>query len=108
MVTQLVQGKVGFFKGSGVFVEFASESGLPDMKFDTSGDEAEWMTQSYVYIMSGEADDDLAAVSSEPPSDQSSPQLLACNLCGAPYTEQIYRGQTSVNCPYCGAVIALQ
>ncbi|UCH38253.1 MAG: hypothetical protein JSV76_03620 [Candidatus Bathyarchaeota archaeon] len=108
MVTQLVQGKVGFFKGAGVFMEFASESGHPDMKFDTSGDEAEWMTQSYAYIMSGEADDDLATITSEPPSDPSTPQLLACNLCGAPYTERIYRGQTSVNCPYCGAIIALQ
>jgi hypothetical protein len=108
MVTQLVQGKVGFFKGSGIFVKFTPESGLPEMKFDTSGAEAEWMTQSYTYIMSGEADDDLATVARETSADQSEPQPLACNLCGAPYTERIYRGQTSVNCSYCGAIIVFQ
>jgi hypothetical protein len=108
MVTQLVHGKVGFFKGSGIFMTFTPESRLPEMKFDTTGEEAEWMTQSYTYIMSGGADDELATLTPQTPADQTGPQLLTCQMCGAPYTDQIYRGQTSVNCHYCGAVITLR
>jgi len=107
MVTQLVKGRVGLLKGAGVFVKFASESGLPEMKFDTKGHEADWLTQGYNYIVSGQVDEELAAASPESTSDQEVPQLVACPICGAPYNEMIYRGQTSVNCKYCGAAIAL-
>jgi hypothetical protein len=107
MVTQLVKGKVGFFKGAGLFVEFASESGIPDMKFDTQGHEADWLTQGYNYIVTGQVDEELATASPESTPDQETPQLVACQICGAPYNEMIYRGQTSVNCRYCGAVVAL-
>jgi hypothetical protein len=107
MVTRLVQGKVGFFKGSGLFVEFTSESGTPEMKFDTTGPDAELMTQSYNYIISGQADEELAAIAPATAEDQGAPQLVTCPICGAPYTEKIYRGQTSVNCKYCDAAIAL-
>ena len=55
MVTRLVQGKVGFFKGAGLFVEFASEAGLPEMKFDTSGQDADLAINSYNYTLSGQA-----------------------------------------------------
>ena len=43
MVASLIHGKVGFFKGSGLFVNFASESGIPEMKFDTSSEDADWI-----------------------------------------------------------------
>ena len=107
MVTRLVQGKVGFFKGAGLFVEFASESGIPEMKFDTTGQDAEWMTESYNYIVSGRADEELAAVTPAATADRETPRLVVCPVCGAPYQEKIYRGQTSVNCNYCGAVVSL-
>jgi len=77
------------------------------MKFDTTGQEAELMTQSYNYIISGQADEELATVTPAATTDQEVPQLVACPICGAPYNEKIYRGQTSVNCKYCEAVIAL-
>jgi ATP cone domain len=111
MITSLAQGRVGFFKGSGLFVKFASESGIPDMKFDTSGEEADWTTKTFNYILSGQADKELAAstpTEAESKKEQQAPQLVTCPVCGAPYTEKIYRGQTSVNCKYCGAVISIQ
>jgi hypothetical protein len=108
MVTRLVQGKVGFFKGIGLFVEFASESGIPEMKFDTAGQDAEWVTESYNYIISGRADEELTAVTPAGTTDQETPQLVVCPVCAAPYRKKIYRGQTSVECKYCGATVSIQ
>jgi predicted nuclease with TOPRIM domain len=108
MVTRLVHGKVGFFQGSGLFIEFASETGIPEMRFDTTGQDAESVTKSYNYIISGQADKELAAVAPTVAAEQEAPRLVTCPVCGAPYREKIYRGQTSVNCKYCRAVISLQ
>lgn len=108
MVTRLAKGKVGFFKGAGLFVEFASETGIPEMKFDTTSQDAEWLTESHNYIISGRANEELAAVTPAVTADQEVPKLVACPICGAPYQEKIYLGQTSVNCKYCGAVVSIQ
>jgi archaellum component FlaC len=105
MVNKLVQGKVGFLRGSGFFVEFAPESGIPEMKLDTSGQEAEWIVESYNYITSGRAEEELAALTPETTANLEKLQLVVCSVCVAPYREKIYRGQTSVNCKYCGAII---
>ena len=107
MISQLIHGKVGFFKGSGVFVQFASESGIPEMKFDTSGQEADWMVESYNYIISGQANKELATLTQSTTADKEKLQLAVCPVCSAPYREKIYRGQTSVNCKYCGAIITI-
>ena len=105
MVTRLVRGKVGFFKGAGLFVEFTKDSGVPNMKFDTSGQDADWVTHSYNAISSGQVEEELVTVM--PTISEKEPQLVTCHICGAPYTEKVYRGQTSINCKYCGAVVAL-
>jgi hypothetical protein len=107
MVNKLVQGKVGFLRGSGFFVEFASESGIPEMKLDTSGQEVEWIVESYNYIISGRAEEELAALTPETIANLEKLQLVVCSVCAAPYREKIYRGQTSVNFGYCGAIIAI-
>jgi TolA-binding protein len=107
MVTRLAQGKVGFFRGAGLFVEFVSESGIPEMKFDTTGQDVELMTESYNYIISGRAEEELIALVPEVIEDQEEPQLIVCPVCGAPYREKIYLGQTSVNCKYCDAVVSI-
>lgn len=107
MVTRLVRGKVGFFKGAGLFVEFTQDSGVPNMKFDTSGQDADWVTHSYNAISSGQIEEELATVMPDISEREEEPQLVTCRICGAPYTEKIYRGQTSINCKYCGAVVAL-
>lgn len=108
MVTQMSKGRVGLLKGSGLFVEFTPESGIQEMKLDTKGNEADWIIQSYNYIVSGQADQELIAVTPKTESDKDTPQLLICQICGAPYNEKIYRGQISVNCKYCKAIITLQ
>jgi hypothetical protein len=77
------------------------------MKFDTKGHEADWLTQGYNQIVSGQIEEELTSTSPESTPEQETPQLVACQICGAPYDEMIYRGQTSVNCKYCGAAIAL-
>lgn len=107
MVTRLTKGRVGLLKGSGLFVEFTPDIGIPEMKFDTKGSEADWIVQSYNYIISGQVDEELATITPESTKDQETPQLLVCQICGAPYDEKIYRGQTSVNCKYCKAVLTL-
>jgi hypothetical protein len=107
MVAQMTKGRVGLLKGSGLFVQFVPESGISEMKFDTKGNEADWIAQSYNYIISGLADQELSASTPETEADKETPQLVTCPICGAPYNEKIYRGQTSVNCKYCQAVIAM-
>ncbi len=110
MVTNLIRGKVSFFKGAGLFVKFASESGIPEMKFDTTNEDAEWVTKSYNQIISGQVDQELAASTpkAEEKEEKEKVKLVTCQVCGAPYTEKIYRGQTSINCKYCGALISIQ
>jgi hypothetical protein len=90
-----------------VYVQFAPESGISEMRFDTSGQEDDWIVESYNYITSGQVDEELAALTQSTTTDGEKMQLAACPVCGAPYREKIYRGQTSVNCKYCGAVIAI-
>jgi transcriptional regulator NrdR family protein len=107
MVTRLVRGKVGFFKGAGLFVEFAPESRIPDMKLDTNGQDADWVMHSFNAVSSGQVEQELATVTADVSKSDEEPQLVTCHICGAPYTEKIYRGQTSINCKYCGAVVAL-
>jgi TolA-binding protein len=108
MVTSLVHGKVGFFRGSGLFVKFAPEAGIGEMKFDTTGQDADWVTKTYNYIISGQAEKELAASTPASKEERVGMQIVTCPVCGAPYTERIYRGQTSVNCKYCGSIIVIQ
>ena len=112
MVTDLVQGRVGFLKGAGLFVKFAPGSGVPEMKFDTTGEDAEWITKTYSQIISGQVDKELAAsapaAAEKAQAEKEKSRLVTCPVCGAPYTEKAYRGQTSVNCKYCGALVSLQ
>jgi transcriptional regulator NrdR family protein len=108
MVTRLVQGKVGFFKGSGLFIKFAPETRIPELKFDTTGQDAKLVTNSYNYIVSGQAEKELEAVAPEVGKEKKMPRIVICPVCSAPYREKIYRGQTSVNCRYCGSVISIK
>jgi hypothetical protein len=106
MVTALTEGKVGFFKGGGLFVAFAAEAGIPEMKFDTTDQDAAWATKTYRFILSGQADRELVAAA--PTAEPRAPQLVVCPVCGAPYKRKIYRGETSVQCEYCGATVSVQ
>lgn len=107
LIHSLTKGRVGLLKGSGIYVEFKPQSGLSNMKLDTKGHEADWMVRFYNFILSGHADEELEKSGETLDTRQSDPQLVTCQMCGAPYGEEIYKGQTSVKCKYCGAVISL-
>jgi hypothetical protein len=100
------KGRVGLFKGAGLYVRFKPETGLGDVKFDTRGSEGDQVIRNFEYINSGEADNDLAEAHGEEEEEREAVPVV-CPICSAPYTAEIYRGQTSLECKYCGAAIRL-
>jgi hypothetical protein len=100
------KGRVGLFKGAGLFVRFKPETGLKDVKFDTRGSEGDQIIHNFEYISSGEADRDLSEAHGEEEEEREAVPVV-CPICSAPYTAEIYRGQTSLECKYCGAAIHL-
>jgi DNA repair exonuclease SbcCD ATPase subunit len=105
MIDSLTKGRIGFFAGQGLFITFKPQSRLKEMKFDTKGYEADWMLRFYNFIVSGEAEKELAALQGDEGIEKGVSRPLVCEICGAPYTDEVYRGQTSVQCKYCGSVI---
>jgi hypothetical protein len=101
------KGRVGLIAGAGVFVEFRPEVGLPVTPFDTRGWEADIITRFYKYITGGEADRDIATVRGVAAPASPTVRLVRCTACGAPHSGEIYQGQTSVNCEYCGSAMAV-
>ena len=95
------KGRVGFFKGAGLFIKFKPQTGLEELRIDTSGNEDDNIIYFYNYIISGEADKELEPF--EEAIEDHTP--IICPTCSAPYREEILRGQTSVKCIYCGTVI---
>lgn len=106
-VHDITKGRVGLIAGTGVYVQFKPEVGLPVTPFDVKGWEADVITRFYKYITGGEADRDIGTVRGVPPSATPTVLLVRCKACGAPHSGEIYRGQTSVNCEYCGTTVAI-
>jgi hypothetical protein len=106
IVDNITKGRVGLLAGQGLYIAFKPQSGLGEMKFDTKGNEADWTIRFYNLIASGQAEQEISATPGVPPPKPMT-GLLVCPRCGAPYTDEVYRGQTSVQCRYCGAVIPL-
>jgi hypothetical protein len=106
-VQEISKGRVGLIAGTGIFVQFRPEVGLPQTSFDVRGWEADVITRFFKYITGGEADQDIA--SSHGGSAPAAPtiKLTRCVACGAPFSGEIYRGQTSVKCEYCGSSVAI-
>ena len=100
-IEEIERGQVGFFKGAGLFIKFKPQTGLEELRIDTSGDEDDKIIYFYNYIISGEADKELEPF--EEAIEDNTP--IICPTCSAPYREEILRGQTSVKCIYCGTVI---
>ena len=94
------KGRVGFFKGAGLFIRFKEHLGLNELKIDTNGNEDTRIIQAFNYIVSGEAEQDIGLG-----DELEEKGLVACPTCSAPYQEEILLGQTSVKCNYCGTVI---
>ncbi|MCJ7770857.1 hypothetical protein MUP37_04690 [Candidatus Bathyarchaeota archaeon] len=104
MVENIVKGRVGILAGQGLYITFKPGSGQQEMKLDTKGDDTDLVLRFHQFISSGEADQELVTTESLKPDEQK-PVPIICPRCGAPYSEEVYRGQTSLQCKYCGAII---
>ncbi len=58
---------------------------------------------AYGYIFC-EPDEDLEKLGKAPKEEA---KVIVCPRCGAPYTDEVYKGQVTVNCRYCGSSIAV-
>jgi hypothetical protein len=74
------------------------------MKLDTQGNDTDLVLRFHKFISTGEADQELTATEGSK-VDEQKPVPIVCPRCGAPYTEEIYRGQTSLQCKYCSTTI---
>ena len=104
-INSLIKGRVGILAGVGLYIDFKPQAGLPPFKLDTKSDEADNIVRYYGLISSGQVDDELSKLSKVPEKEET--KVIACPRCGAPYTDEIYRGQTTVTCKYCGSNITV-
>ena len=102
-IVSIEKGRVGFFKGAGLYIKFKPDIGVGEIKMDTRNNDDDELINQYHYVMSGQAENELDPNKGE--GNQIAP--VFCPNCSAPYTEEIYKGQTSVKCKYCNAVIKL-
>jgi DNA-directed RNA polymerase subunit RPC12/RpoP len=104
-VNNITKGSVGFLAGAGLYITFKQDD--TQLKLDTTGEQADDVIKHYGLITSGQIDLDLNKVK---PKDQkpAEKRVISCPKCGAPYTDEIYRGQQTVQCKYCGTRISTQ
>lgn len=102
-IDEIEKGRVGFFKGAGLYLKFKPQTGLNELKIDTNGNDDDKIIRFYNYVISGEAEKELEPIQEN--IDQNVP--VSCPNCSAPYGEEILKGQTSVKCIYCSTVIML-
>lgn len=105
---EVSKGRVGLIAWTGLFFRFKPDSREEDTQFDVEGWEADAVTKYYDYIIDGEADKDIAAIKGTSSAAKPSLQLAICSHCHAPYKREIFKGQKSVQCDYCGAQIVLE
>jgi hypothetical protein len=104
---EISKGRVGLLAWTGIYIRFKPERGLAETPFDVKGWEADIITRFFSYIIGGEADKDIASIRGTPVKEAPTIQLVRCSHCGAPYTREIYKGETSVKCEYCGTSIVI-
>jgi DNA-directed RNA polymerase subunit RPC12/RpoP/prefoldin subunit 5 len=105
---EISKGRVGLIAWTGVYIRFKPERGLEETPFDVKDWEADVITRFFQYIIGGEADRDIATIRGITPKEAPTIQVVRCPHCGAPYTKEIYKGQTSVQCEYCGTSIVIK
>jgi hypothetical protein len=106
-VQSISKGRVGLIAGIGVYVQFKPEVGVPVTPFDVKGWEADVITRFFKYITGGEADRDIASTHGVAAPAAATIKLVRCPACGAPHSGEVYQGQTSLACEYCGSAMAL-
>ncbi len=105
---EIVKGRVGLIAWTGIYVRFKPECRLEETPFDVKGWEADVINRFFNYIIGGEADRDVAQTRGTPSNVTPAIKVVRCTHCDAPYTQEIFRGQTSVKCEYCGTQIIIQ
>ena len=105
---EISKGRVGLIAWTGIYVRFKPERQMEETPFDVKGWEADVISRFFNYVIGGEADRDIAAVRGISVAAAPAIQLVRCSSCGAPYTREVYKGQTSVQCEYCGTQIVIQ
>ena len=105
---EISKGRVGLLAWTGIYVRFKPERQVEETPFDVKGWEADVIGRFFSYVMGGEADRDIATIRGTPAVAAPTIQLARCSRCSAPYTREIYKGQTSVQCEYCGTQIIVQ
>ncbi|MDH5482034.1 MAG: hypothetical protein OEY22_04030 [Candidatus Bathyarchaeota archaeon] len=103
-VQEISKGRVGLIAWTGIYVRFKPERQLEETPFDVKGWEADVITRFFSYIIGGEAEQDIATIKGVTVKAPTI-QVIRCLNCGAPYTSEIYKGQTSVQCEYCRSSI---
>jgi hypothetical protein len=101
----MFRGRVGLLKGAGIYVKFKDDTRLNEIKYDTTGEDADRLIRFFKFIISGEAEKELEMQVETLDDEDEVP--ITCNYCGAPYTDEVYRGQTTLRCSYCGSMINL-
>jgi len=107
-IAEIAKGRVGLLEWTGVYVRFKPETGWAEMPFDVKGEEANTIVRFFNYLSGGDADLDKTDLQGTAAQKRiSTPTIVRCGYCGAPYSREIYRGQISLKCEYCGSSIAL-
>ena len=96
-VETITKGRVGLLKGSGAYITFKPSAGLDELKLDLNDRDVENLISYFGMIDSGQFDEEK---NHEPEEDKD--EMIRCPFCNAPYGEEIYRGQTTLRCVYCG------
>lgn len=100
-IQQINKGRVGLLKGSGVFVTFKPSFKQSELRFDLKNKDVENLTYFFNVILTGQLEH------KEGTEETGKKQLIRCPYCSAPYTKEIYRGQTTIKCSYCGTAFRL-
>jgi DNA-directed RNA polymerase subunit RPC12/RpoP len=104
---EILKGRVGLVAWTGIYIRFKPGLGLEETPFDVKDWEADVVTRFFQYIIGGEADRDIAKIKGITPKEAPTIRVIRCPNCGAPYTKELYKGQTSVQCEYCGTSIMI-
>ncbi len=104
-ISKITKGRVGLLAGAGLFIEF--KQGDSELKLDTKSEEADRVLKYHGLITSGQVDEELAKLTPTA-SGKVEKRIISCPKCGAPYTDEVYRGQMTVQCKYCSTSITVQ
>lgn len=107
IIETIDKGRVSFLKGTGLYIKFKPKSHIKEMKLDTTDKDAENVLRFFEFIVSGEADIELDTIKDYDKTEDVKDPEIFCPLCNAPYRLEIYRGQTTVQCNYCGTMIRI-